>query len=72
MFSGIVETIGVVEQIAKVKDNIELKIRSQISCELTVDQSVSHNGVCLTVTRVSSFKPVKHLRSSFTAYAFVN
>ena len=53
MFSGIVETIGVVEQIAKVKDNIELKIRSQISCELTVDQSVSHNGVCLTVTRVS-------------------
>jgi len=53
MFSGIVEAIGLVEQITKVKDNIELKIRSQISCELTVDQSVSHNGVCLTVTRVS-------------------
>ena len=53
MFSGIVEAIGVVEQITKIKDNIELKIRSQISCELKIDQSVSHNGVCLTVVAVT-------------------
>ena len=52
MFSGIVEAIGVVEQIAEEKDNIELKICSQISSELQEDQSVSHNGVCLTVTKV--------------------
>ena len=52
MFSGIVEAIGVVEQIAEKKDNIELKICSQISSELQEDQSVSHNGVCLTVTKV--------------------
>jgi len=52
MFSGIVEAIGVIEQIAKVKENIELKIGSSISRELQVDQSVSHNGVCLTVTKV--------------------
>ena len=52
MFSGIVEAIGVVEQITEEKDNIELKICSQISSELREDQSVSHNGVCLTVTKV--------------------
>jgi len=52
MFSGIVEAIGVVEQITEEKDNIEFKISSQIGGELRVDQSVSHNGVCLTVTKV--------------------
>ena len=52
MFSGIVEAIGVVEQITEEQDNIELKICSQISSELREDQSVSHNGVCLTVTKV--------------------
>ena len=52
MFSGIVEAIGVVEQITEEKGNIEFKISSQISGELRVDQSVSHNGVCLTVTKV--------------------
>ena len=52
MFSGIVEAIGVVEQITEKKDNIELKVCSLISGELQVDQSVSHNGVCLTVTKV--------------------
>ena len=52
MFSGIVEAIGVVEQITEEQDNVELKICSQISGELQEDQSVSHNGVCLTVTKV--------------------
>lgn len=52
MFSGIVEAIGVIEQITEEKDNIELKISSQISDKLRVDQSVSHSGVCLTVTKV--------------------
>jgi len=52
MFSGIVEAIGVVEQITEEKNNIKFKISSQISGELRVDQSVSHNGVCLTVTKV--------------------
>ena len=52
MFSGIVEAIGVVEQITEEQDNVELKICSKISGELQEDQSVSHNGVCLTVTKV--------------------
>ena len=52
MFSGIVEAIGVIEQITEEKNNREFKISSQIGDELQVDQSVSHNGVCLTVTKV--------------------
>ena len=52
MFSGIVEAIGVIEQITEEKNNREFKISSQISGELQVDQSVSHNGVCLTVTKI--------------------
>ena len=52
MFSGIVEAIGVIEQITEEKNNREFKIYSQIGDELQVDQSVSHNGVCLTVTKV--------------------
>ena len=43
---------GVIEQITEEKNNREFKISSQISGELQVDQSVSHNGVCLTVTKV--------------------
>ena len=52
MFSGIVEAIGVIEQITEEKDNIELKISSQISDKFRVAQSVSPSGVCLTVTKV--------------------
>lgn len=52
MFTGIVETMGEVVSIAHVKSNYHLRIRSGISHELKVDQSVSHNGVCLTVVRV--------------------
>ena len=52
MFSGIIEDVGVIKQIAKSKGNIIFEIQSKISNELKVDQSVSHNGVCLTVTAV--------------------
>ncbi|WP_420318213.1 riboflavin synthase [Ekhidna sp.] len=52
MFTGIVETVGKVEEISQVGSNVDFVISSLISDELKVDQSVSHNGVCLTVTRV--------------------
>ncbi len=52
MFSGIIEDVGVIKQITKNKGNIIFEIQSKISNELKVDQSVSHNGVCLTVTDV--------------------
>lgn len=50
MFTGIVEAIGEVIHIEKDRDNLLLSIRSGISHELKIDQSVSHNGICLTVT----------------------
>ncbi|MDG2172983.1 MAG: riboflavin synthase [Flavobacteriaceae bacterium] len=52
MFSGIIEDVGRVEKIIREKDNLTFLIKSKISKHLKVDQSVSHNGVCLTVTEV--------------------
>ena len=49
MFTGIIETVGEVEQIKKEGDNIIFTIKSKISSELKIDQSLSHDGVCLTV-----------------------
>lgn len=52
MFTGIIETIGEVLEIRKEGTNAHIKINSNIANELKVDQSISHNGVCLTVTKV--------------------
>lgn len=49
MFTGIVESEGIVEQLSQNGENITLTINSEFSKELKVDQSVAHNGVCLTV-----------------------
>jgi riboflavin synthase len=58
MFTGIIETTAKVQSIEKNGSNISFWITSQITAELKVDQSVSHNGVCLTVeeTRGDSYK----------------
>jgi len=53
MFTGIIETIGEVVDIEKKKSNLLITIKSSISKELKIDQSVSHNGVCLTVVDIS-------------------
>ena len=53
MFTGIIETLGVVQNIEKEADNIHFTIASTISGELKIDQSVAHNGVCLTVVKMS-------------------
>jgi len=52
MFTGIIEGLGTVTQIAIEGTNKHFRIKSVIGHELTADQSVSHNGVCLTVTKV--------------------
>ncbi len=52
MFSGIVEGTGVVRSIEKEQDNVHFTITWQHAHELKVDQSLSHNGVCLTVVAV--------------------
>ncbi len=49
MFTGIIECLGTVDKITRNNENIDLTISSEISKELKIDQSISHNGVCLTV-----------------------
>lgn len=49
MFTGIVEEIGKVVGIEKTKENLHFTIEADFSTELKIDQSVSHNGACLTV-----------------------
>ena len=49
MFTGIVESLGEIVHINEELDNIHFTVRSEISPELKIDQSLSHSGVCLTV-----------------------
>ena len=53
MFTGIIETLGRVEKIEKDRENINFTIQTNIAHELKIDQSVAHNGVCLTVVAIS-------------------
>ncbi len=52
MFSGIVESIAKVVKIHKYQENKDFTMESSISSELKIDQSVAHNGVCLTVVAI--------------------
>lgn len=52
MFTGIIETLGTVQNIQKENDNLHITLSSSITKELKIDQSVSHNGICLTVVNI--------------------
>lgn len=52
MFTGIIETIGQIRKIKPDQKNIHLCIHSHFCDEIKVDQSIAHNGVCLTVTQI--------------------
>lgn len=54
MFTGIIETIGEVISITNDKQNLHIRVRSALTKELKIDQSLSHNGVCLTVVEIES------------------
>jgi len=54
MFTGIIETLGIIKKIVKEQDNIHLTIECNFTNELKVDQSVAHNGVCLTVVNIKN------------------
>ncbi|GAB2603303.1 riboflavin synthase [Spirosoma areae] len=53
MFTGIIETTGIVSGIETDGTNLTFTLNSSLASELKIDQSVSHNGVCLTVTSVA-------------------
>lgn len=52
MFTGIIETIGEIVGIEKDQTNIHFTVKSAITNELKIDQSVAHNGCCLTVVKI--------------------
>lgn len=52
MFTGIIETTGTVLELIQSNSNLDLWIGSKLSHELKIDQSVAHNGVCLTVVEL--------------------
>lgn len=54
MFTGIIETTGTITQLEKAGGNLRITVQSPISNALAIDQSVSHNGVCLTVVEVGA------------------
>jgi riboflavin synthase len=53
MFTGIIETLGSIKNIEKSDTNLQITIETLITPELKVDQSVAHNGICLTVIAIS-------------------
>ncbi len=58
MFTGIIECLGTINKIERHGENIDFTISSTVSKELKVDQSISHNGVCLTVVKKDEFSHV--------------
>ena len=54
MFTGIIEELGILKKIEKEKGNINLYFKSKLTQELKIDQSLSHNGVCLTVVSIDN------------------
>jgi riboflavin synthase len=52
MFTGIIEDLGIVTKLNKEQGNLHLTISSSITHELKIDQSVAHNGICLTIVNL--------------------
>jgi riboflavin synthase len=53
MFTGIIEQLGTIKAIEKEGENIHFTVQSSFANELKIDQSVAHNGVCLTVVQIN-------------------
>ena len=54
MFTGIIECIATVVKVEKNKGNLDISLKSGITKELKIDQSLCHNGVCLTVVNIDN------------------
>jgi len=52
MFTGIIESLGTITALKKIKNNIQITIESDFTEELKIDQSIAHNGVCLTIINI--------------------
>lgn len=56
MFTGIIETIGKIIKIESEKDNIHFTIEASFADEVNIDQSIAHDGVCLTTVKIDKEK----------------
>ena len=54
MFTGIIETLGIIKDLKKENDNLHISVSSIVANELKIDQSIAHNGVCLTVVAINN------------------
>ncbi|WP_088323850.1 riboflavin synthase [Polaribacter tangerinus] len=54
MFTGIIETQGIITNLVKENENLHITVKSDFTNELKIDQSVAHNGVCLTVVAINN------------------
>ena len=54
MFTGIIETIAVISKLEMEKGNLHITLKSNLTNEFKIDQSVSHNGICLTVVDINN------------------
>jgi len=54
MFTGIIESMGEIVSLTKEGTNIHIEVKSSITQELKIDQSLAHNGVCLTVVKINN------------------
>ena len=61
MFTGIIETLGEVKALQNEGTNLHITIKSDLTSELKIDQSVAHNGVCLTVVALKDETNLDHL-----------
>ena len=52
MFTGIIENLGKIISIKKSKSNLDITLSSSLTSEFKIDQSISHNGICLTITNI--------------------
>lgn len=53
MFSGIIEELGEVAALRKEQNNLHITVKSNFTSELKIDQSIAHNGICLTVVNIN-------------------
>lgn len=53
MFTGIIEDLGIIKNLATEGENLHITVQTSITSQLKIDQSVAHNGVCLTVVSIN-------------------
>ena len=53
MFTGIIETLGIIKNMETQQDNMNVTVSSSLTHELKIDQSLAHNGICLTIIDIN-------------------